>query len=1219
MKTPIAERAIWEVSNTLRKPLRVSCDVVEGTCMNKSAIKSFAIWARNKLIADIGYKAGLLGVTDRGIKAPLPQSTKDAQYFDIGSREPYRITGAAIAQRKALADRIGGRAEQGGYADAYRAVIEEVAYTWFNRLVAIRFMEVNDYLPSRVRVLSSATGKAEPDIVTTPFETDLEFTAAERERVAACKDGNRLDELFQMLFIKQCNALNAILPELFEEIGDYTELLLNVSFADKDGIVWALTNGIDEEDFKEAVEIIGWMYQYYNTEPKDETFALMKKNVKITKDRIPAATQLFTPDWIVRYMVENSLGRLWLESRPASIGGAAVAVRVGESALAGGEGIAAEFPAHPDEAAALKSNWKYYIDEAVQTPAVEMELERIRALRSGMSPEDIALIDPCMGSGHILVYAFDVLVQIYESAGYSRRDAARLILERNIHGLDIDKRAYQLAYFALFMKARQHNRSIFDGAVSPQVYHPSGWPAGEEYGSLLKIGDPGEKPIQRVEPPLHDATYEQELRIWNFKRLLARKYDVVVTNPPYMGAKGQSPNLVEYLRTEYADTKADTFSAFIERCGNMCNRSCYTGMFSPYVWMFIQSYEKMRQIIYKTKDIVSLIQFEYSAFEEATVPVCTFILRNARTEALGEYIRLVDYRGGMETQRIKTLEAIAEPQCGFRYTTNSSIYSKIPGSPVAYWASGAVMDLFSQKSIAEVADAKVGMRTGDNEKYLRIWHEISIEKAGLNISGNQELKNATHKWIPYNKGGEYRKWYGNRDYVVNWESNGREIKENTKRVYPQLGDNLGWKISNESHYCETHISWTDLTVRGLAFRLFDKGFIFDASANVAFVSRDKLYAVMGYLNTKIVNDFSVMLNPTMHFKLNNFNALPYIEPENSIDIEIAVKDSLAISEADWDSFETSWDFRRHPLICGERTVAGAFAKWKRECDGRFARLKSNEENLNRIFIDSYGLQGELSPEVDDKDVTVRRADLTRDIRSLASYAVGCIFGRYSLDTDGLASAGGEWDSSKYVSYIPSRDSVIPITDEEYLPGDVAARFAEFVRVAYGAETLEENLRFIAKALDAKGATARESIRNYFMKDFYRDHLKTYQKRPIYWLFESGRSDGFKALMYIHRYNRDAVGKLRIDYLHKLQRVYESEISRMRETIDKSNDPRDAAAASKRLEKLSRQLKEAKEYDEKIAHLALSRITLDLDDGVKSNYEKLQTSADGRKHEVLGRI
>jgi Eco57I restriction endonuclease. len=1210
--------------------------------MNKTAIKNFAIWARNKLIAEIRYKAGLLGITEKEIKCPLPQSTQTVQFFDIGTKEPYSITGVEIEQRKKLAEEIQCKANQTDYKTAYKNVVEEVAYTWFNRLIAVRFMEVNDYLPTHIRVLSSeSSNKSEPELVTDPMNADLDYTPYEKDRIMQLKNDNQLDGLFRMLFIKQCNALNSVLPELFERTNDYTEILMNVSFTDQDGVAFHLIHDIPEDDFnvsKEGqVEIIGWMYQYYNTEPKDETFALLKKNVKITKERIPAATQLFTPDWIVRYMVENSLGRLWIERERASSG-------VSNEYLNGSY-----------------FGWKYYLEEAEQEPDVEAQLAKIREGYKNIKPEDIKVIDPCMGSGHILVYAFDVLMQIYESYGYSKRDAAKSIVEHNLYGLDIDNRAYQLAYFAVMMKARQYNRRILNGDTKCNVYAIQesneikraqlkyfgidmaeikrniamiqmhgvldAFTDAKEYGSILNIEnnnwallyqfvDKADISGQMTMDTIGIEDTKELLRtLVGIGAVMAHKYDVVVTNPPYMGINNGNCKLNDYVKKNYPDSKADLFAVFIEKCWQLTKENSHQAMITQHTWMFLSSFEKLREKLHAI-DMVNMAHLGTRAFEEIggeVVQTTSWVMRkNNIADYTATYARLVDYN----SQQEKENAFLARKDL---YTAQKENFSKIPGMPIAYWLSRRFQALFELPSITETAKSRIGMRTGDNERFLRLWFEVSSKKTVFNAQNAAQVSEQLKKWVPYNKGGEYRKWYGNQDYVVNWENNGLEIKENTRRVYPQLGDNLGWKISNEQFYFMEHLCWTDLTSRGLSFRWFGNGFIFDASANVAFVETYYFFDIFGYLNTKAVNLLSQVLNPTMHFKLGNFNSLPYKRCKDD-KVESIVKTNICLSKTDWDSYETSWDFVRHPLLLSTSTIKEANKQWQAFTETQFNHLKTNEEELNRFFIDIYGLQDEMTPEVEDKDVTIRKADLSRDIRSLVSYAVGCMFGRYSLDVDGLAYAGGKWDdSSKYSTFIPDKDNILPITDEEYFEDDIVGLFCAFVKKTFRVETLEENLDFIAKALGNKGNSSREIIRNYFLKDFFKDHCKIYQKRPIYWLFDSGKADGFKALVYMHRYNADTIGNLRIDYLHRMQRVYESEISRMQETIENSKDAREVSAATKRKEKLVKQLKETKEYDEKIAHLALARIAIDLDDGVKVNYEKVQTGTDGKALGVLANI
>lgn len=1226
--------------------------------MNKVAIKNFAIWARNKLIADITYKAGLLGISEKEIKSALPQSTRDVQFFDIGTKEPYSISGIEIGQREKLAETIHNKAKQTDYATAYKAVVEEVAYTWFNRLIAVRFMEVNDYLPSRIRVLSSESAtKTEPDLVTTPFDTDLEFTPYEKDRIVQLTHDNKLDELFRMLFIKQCNALNAILLNLFEKTSDYTELLLNVSFTDKDGMVYHLVHDIPEDDFnvsKEGqVEIIGWLYQYYNTEPKDETFALLKKNVKITKERIPAVTQLFTPDWIVRYMVENSLGRLWLEG-------------------------------HPNDD--LRSNWKYYLYEAEQETDVQKQLEAIREEYKTIKPEDIKVIDPCMGSGHILVYAFDVLMQIYESCGYSQRDAAKSIVEHNIYGLDIDNRAYQLAYFAVMMKARQYNRRILNGKTDCHVYaiHESnginrsllkyfGAGMGEmernaamlqmqglldtftdakEYGSILNVencdwallhqfvGHPEISSQMTLDTFGIEDTEGQLHTLVEIGTVMAQKYDVVVTNPPYMGNSNGNGKLNDFVKRYYPDSKADLFAVFIEKCYQMIKKSRYTAMITQNAWMFLSSFEKLR-IKLQSVDIINMAHLGARAFEEISgevVQTTSFVMRKSNTrDYKATYARLVDYNSQQAKQ-----EAFLT-NINLHYAQKEK-FSKIPGMPIAYWVSSATYNLFLGKRIGDYASTRLGMSTANNDRFMRNWFEVAFTKVGIGYSTPIAALNSGRKWFPYNKGGEFRKWFGNLDYVVNWENDGLEIRnfkdENTGRIRSHN--------YNLDYIFKKSITWSDISSFHLGVRFSVEGNLFDGRGSSLFTDDSNIYYILGFMCTNVSEYLVDIVNPTMVFNVGDIAKLPLVKDgKNESHVIKLVKDNVAISRCEWNAFETSWAFNKHPLLVfrseedmgelityyqdengnmdyiytpnGKGSIENAFMNWYAFTEMQFNQLKANEEELNRIFIDIYDLHDELTPVVENKDVTICKADLGHDLRSFVSYAVGCMLGRYSLDVNGLSFAGGDWDDSKYKTFIPDKDNILSITDEEYFGDDIVGLFVVFVKKVYGDATLEQNLDFIAKALSNKGNTAREIIRNYFVKDFFKDHCKIYQKRPIYWLFDSGKENGFKALIYMHRYDENTIGNLRIDYLHRMQRVYDSEIARMQETIENSTNAREVAAAEKRKEKLTKQLKETKDYDEKIAHLALARIAIDLDDGVKVNYEKVQTGTDGKKHEVLAKI
>lgn len=1232
--------------------------------MNKTAIKNFAIWARNKLIADICYRAGLMGITEKGIADPLPQSTLDAQFYDIGAAEPYLVAGEAIKQRRQLVSAIREKEADTDYATAYQYIMEEVAYTWFNRLIAVRFMEVNDYLPSHLRVLSSESGKVEPDLVTTPFDADLPFTAEEEARIIQCKQDNKLDELFRFLFIKQCNALNEILPGLFEKTTDYTEVLLNLSVVDQEGVVYKLTHDIPEKDFNieqgGQVEIIGWLYQYYNTEPKAAAFA---KNGKITKEEIPAVTQLFTPDWIVRYMVENSLGRLWLEG-------------------------------HPDSD--LRKNWKYYLDEAPQEPEVQAKLATIRKEYAALSPEDLTLIDPCVGSGHILVYAFDVLMQIYESVGYSQRDAAKSILEHNLYGLDIDDRAYQLAYFAVMMKARQYNRRILNGENTCHVYaiqesnpinraHLKFFGAGlsdlekntakmqlesllniltdaKEYGSILNVPEYNWELLRRfvggiddeVQISLESAGVEQtaeELqKLIDLGETMARKYWVTCTNPPYAGTSNLSANVNNFVKKNYPDSKADLFAVFIERCRQMTADNGYQAMITQHSWMFLSSFEKLREKMMLT-ETVNMAHLGARAFEEIggeVVQTTAFVRCANYVEGYkGTYCRLIE----PTSQQGKEEMFLAVQN---RYTANQDDFAKIPGMPVAYWASDAILNCFlDKKPLDSQYKMREGIHTADNERFLRLWYEVNWNTVVYEASSYEDIDNHG-RWVPYNKGGSYRKWYGNNDWVIGFDSVYRNAMAQLK----------GHVRPSEGIYFQEGGTWTAVTMGGFGIRYYPAGYLFDAGGQVAVGAN--IITCIAYLNSVVFGEIAKLTMPTINYKCGVIKTLPNL-CVNDENVAEHAKMNIALSRDDWDSFETSWDFKTHPLvrcksfppkevaedakhhIVDMNMIQEAFTNWSNECYLRFEKLKANEEELNRIFIDTYGLQDELTPEVEEKDVTVRKADLQRDIKSLLSYAVGCMFGRYSIYKDGLLFAGEPYSLQAFVDklndrpgtvsaeelerayrnegvvvdemFFPDKDNVIPITDEEYLDDDIVARLCDWLKAVYGAATLEANLDYIAKALGNKGTTSREVIRNYFVNDFFKDHCQTYSvtgsgKRPIYWLFDSGKQNGFKALVYLHRYTPDTIGTLRVDYLHKMQRVYESEINRMQDMMDHTTNAREAAAASKRKDKLTKQLKECRDYDEKISHLALSRIALDLDDGVKVNYRKLQTAADGKFYEVL---
>lgn len=1211
--------------------------------MDKTAIKNYAIWARTKLIEDIKYKASLLGITEKGIADALPQSTTQEQYFDIGTREPYAIRGVQIAQRRSLAEAIKKKAQESDYLTAYNSIIEEVAYTWFNRFIAVRFMEVNDYLPCKIRVLSAVDGRQEPDIVQNPFDAKLDYTSAEEELISQHQMNNEGDKLFNMLFVKVCNDLSKVLPQLFEAEQDYTELLLNISYTDQDGLIYKLVHDIPEDNFDVnavdeegkpvgQVEIIGWLYQYYNTEPKNETFALLKKNVKITKERIPSATQLFTPDWIVRYMVENSLGRLVISGQSL--------VDSEEERIAKEKELAERF------------GWKYYLPEAKQDADVREQLTQLTT--NNYSPETIKVIDPCMGSGHILVYAFDVLMQIYTQMGYTDKDAVLSILENNLYGLDIDKRAFQLAYFAVLMKARQYHKFILKKQPQCHIYaiaesnginmkHLAYFGAqldelakpvalnqmqeliatlhdAKEYGSIIRVADYDWDLLHQFaaefdisgEMNLFDsfgieATQQRLQELVAVGEVLAQKYEVVVTNPPYMGSSGMGAKLSAYVKQNYPDSKSDLFAVFMERTDNIVSENGFTSLITMESWMFLSSFEKLRVKINKNKTIINMVHMPYLGKGGTSLGI------NFGTAAvIMKKGHIKDYNAQYEYTVYYECDGngvpLVFPTKNERWkVAKQENFAKIPGAPVAYWVSENVIKVFSiGMALGDVAPTKKGLDTGENERFLRLWHEVSFDKFGYDNHSKVEFVSSASKWAPHDKGGEFRRWFGNKEWVINWENDGYELKHSKAN------------LRSEKYYFLNSITWSSLTSGKISFRFSDYGAISNTAGSAIYPLKNEYY-LMGILNSKVAQYLLDIINPTLNYSAGPVGYLPIVfDLDKCSKINGIVKHNIASSKSDWDAFETSWDFTKHPLLSNKPTISEAYAEWEAECNARFTQLKANEEELNRIFIDIYGLQDELTPEVEDKDVTVRKADLQRDIKSLLSYAVGCMFGRYSLDVEGLAYAGGEWDESKYVTFKPDEDNVIPITDEDYFEDDIIGRLIAWLKVVYGAETLEENLRFIADALGTSGDTARQKIRNYFLKDFFKDHCKIYQKRPIYWLYDSGKQNGFKALIYMHRYNADTSGQVRAEYLGKMEETYESEINRMQDIMD-NGAGREVALAGKRKEKLQKQLHECRDYDAVLGHIALASIAIDLDDGVKVNYVKVQTAKDGKLLPILAKI
>lgn len=1229
--------------------------------MDKNAIKKYAVWARRELISRVSQRALQYGVSEKEII--------DA---DVESVHGNLLSDAEKRQRKALVARV--------KRTGYEQTMEEAAYTWFNRFIALRFMEVNGYLPTHIRVFTDEENSFKPQILVEAIHLDPEtMPGLSMEKVYAYKDKNQTDELFKYLIITQCNALINILPGMFTRIDDYTELLFPDNILREGSVIEQMITLIPQADWdvntldergqpQGQVQIIGWLYQYYNTEPKDKVFADLKKNIKISKENIPAATQLFTPDWIVRYMVENSLGRLWLERESAS--------QLSDTTFGELQGMTfndlgkRRLGPVSENDMAKAFGWKYYLPEAEQEPEIKAQLKELRKEYCNMKPEDIRCIDPCMGSGHILAYMFDVLMQIYESYGYNARDAVKSIIENNLYGLDIDDRAAQLAYFAVMMKARQYDRRFFTRGIQPHVHAiiDSEWTGSayqydmgnfllskehqetlnylldvfrdaKEYGSIMQLEErdyvglagawkyTASQTAENVNMTLWYTAIESIVpQLIQQAIMLSQKYDVVVTNPPYMGSSGMSAKLSAYVKRYYPNSKADMSTVCMEKAFCLANKNAFVSMINIPVWMFLTSYTKLRSVVLISQSITSMLHLGRGVFG-ADFGTTAFVIRNVVVKGYtATYRRLFNSPSSVDSEDVKLKYYFSS--AGYYYAKQED-YLTISDYPIAYWLSKNMLTLLaSPNTIGNQYNVGSGLSTADNERFLRFHWEVSKKKIAENKDEPEK------KWFHFQKGGEFRRWYGNLEYVVNWENDGADIKYWVTHNSKDPGT-TSWsrRIFNVPLYFQHGITWAVIGIGKISFReTTENSMISNAAGGIfAFKSETDFYNLLGGLNTKLWGNIFQIISPTVNYSAGIIQKAPMPD----VNCSNTVKQCVAMSRDDWDSFETSWDFQRHPLVEYSTSVAkaeidtdwanqsnflkNAYEAWEYQCKLRFDKLKANEEELNRIFIDIYGLQDELTPEVDDKDVTVRLADKKRDIRSLISYAVGCMFGRYSLYKEGLFYAGGPWDYGSKVDllsdcaqaagihpwnpsalFLPDKDNIIPICDDEYFDDDIVARFVRFIEVVYGKETLDENLRFIADALGGSGQP-KDVIRNYFLNDFYADHLKIYQKRPIYWLFDSGKKGGFKALIYMHRYQPDTIARIRTDYVFEQQARYRTAIVDLEQRMANAATS-ERVKLTKQLQKLQAQDAEIRAYEEKIHHLADQMIPIDLDDGVKHNYE-----------------
>ncbi|MGU8130603.1 BREX-1 system adenine-specific DNA-methyltransferase PglX [Clostridium perfringens] len=1196
--------------------------------LNKTLLKKFAIESRNELREKIALKASVYGITkelsDKDRKTKGVEGFTNNDEVVITTNEGNRtLSNDERSQRTALIEKIQRINKED--RDGFNEVIEEVAYTWFNRFVALRYMEVNGYLPSRIKILASSDNTNTPEVLTEAMNVSLPI---DKNLVYELKKDNKNEELYKYLIELQCSELNKTLPFMFEKIGHFAELLFPAGIITSKFFRTLVDTESITEDAWSNVEIIGWLYQYYISEEKDR---VIKAKKKYKKNEIPFATQLFTPDWIVRYMVQNSLGRYWVESHEEDID--------------------------------LKENWEFYLEN----PEKEADFDKKIApyINKDLNVEDIKCFDPACGSGHILVYMFDVLYEIYSKCGYSRGEIPMLIIEKNLYGLDIDMRAYQLACFAIIMKGMSYDKLLLrkigrevdsrgkyidlniacvketnilfedeNITLHDNVAFLAKEQSGETYdkiklfveslknantfGSLTKVeGFDKEFLENRLEEiknnPATDIFSSKSSELWKsiledlIKQvsIMEKTYDVLVTNPPYMGSKYMNLILTDFIKDNYEDTKSDLFSAFMKYSIKKVFKNGQLGFMTPFVWMFIASYENLREDIIENNDITTLVQLEYSSFEEATVPICSFTMRNIGLNIMGEYIRLSNFKGA-DIQGIKVKEAKEKIKCDYRYSKNNKMFEIMPGKPFSYWLTDEQRAIYDKSILlGEIAKPRSGQNTGDNNRFLRRWSEVSIDNIRFGAD-KTELLDMKEKWIPYNKGGEYRKWYGNYEFVVNWHKDGEEIKEYA--VERNKGKHWSRYIQNIGHLCCEGITWSFITSARFSMRYLPKGFICDYAGCAIYPDEKDREMILALLNSNIAQAYMEAINPTLNFQPGNVATIPVYERINDYEKEIKqlTKENISINKFEWDLYEVSWDFKKDKLVqlnddkCNKIEVIAK--NYSSILEEKFNKLKTNEERLNQIFSEAYSI--ETKNKIEDEEITFRKTEVNSLIKNLISYFIGCLFGRYSLDKEGIIFAGGEFDINKYSKFIPHNDNIIPVLNDEinYFEDDIMVRFEEFLKVTFSEKYLAENIDFIAEALGKKSnESSRETIRRYFANEFFADHCKMYKKRPIYWLFTSGKSKAFKCLVYQHRIDKNLLSKMRIDYVQPLQNKLDTELKDLMDTINSDVSAKDKKDANKKLNLVEKQIAELKVYHEKLKHMADKQIEIDLDDGVVHNH------------------
>ena len=1143
--------------------------------MDKNVLKKFAIESRQELMSKVANKIKTFYIDEDFSK----QQNGDIIVL-LNEKHSLSLSKKEYEDREKLKTRI---KELG-----LEQVIEEAAYTWFNRIIAIRYMEIHDYLPLTkdnqslgIRVLSSKDNTPNPEIMkftnlVNP-ELDIDF---KKEKYIELKDDNKK---FEYILLLICKKLGKVIPQVFDGVTDYIDLLLPDNLLNDSGYITKLINDVSEQDYKE-VEIIGWLYQFWNTEVFNKIYDGDMSRKKLSKYELPAATQLFTPDWVVRYMVENSLGKYWME--------------------------------HSHQKS-LMNDMKYYIG------CNSIFVNEIK-------PEEIKCIDPCSGSGHILIYYFELLYKIYLSYGYRKQIIPRLILENNIYGMDIDDRAGQLSVLSVLLKAREYDKNIFNIknvdlniiSLKESSNEMINWikMSGytdiikdkalklindfkyiKEIGSLLKI-EKDECDYKDLEEQIaiDDSIIGIQLKKYFFPlikqyKLLTQKYDIVVTNPPYLSNARMGNILCEYVKKEYANSKLDMCVAFIDAALNKyCVENGYIGFITTKSWMYIQSFEKFRTFIIENYQFESIVDFGTELFDGKIghLPIVAWVNKVAKPNSEIIAVKLSDFCYAKRTEKKKEFFN----KNNYFYISQSNL-KIIPGNPLAYWIADNLIEDFEKENLSDYANVITGMTTGNNDLYLKLWYEVKSNRINFRCLREEDIDYNNAPWIPYSKGGNRRKWFGNYDYVVNWSKNNEFNRSKTTLKHLYFKKALTWPFIGGK----------------FSARILDEGFLWDVAGSPCFVNDDKYYYyILGFLNSVIADECLNLINPTINRQAVDLSKLPIIiNDEYLAEINNLVKKNIDLSKDDWNSYEISWNFARNKIVRKSsndkiKNIQEAINKIAKENEIDFLIIKNNEEQLNKIYLKIYNLEKDYSSLLEEKDITINKCLQIDEIKAFISYAVGCMFGRYSLDEEGLIYAGGDFDINRYKTFNVDTDNIIPITDEAYFSDDIVERFKTFIKTVYGNNTFNENMDFIAEALGKKGTeTSEETIRRYFVNDFFNDHVKMYQKRPIYWLLDSGKKNGFKALIYMHRYNENLIPKARLDYLHRVQTTYEKLLSDINYKLTTELSMIDKKEAKNRQADLNAKLNEIKEYDEKIAHIANQRISIDLDDGVKVNYEKFK--------------